>query len=86
MLGSQVPMELVTSVADMVTLGKPVQRKANKDLHKKRLFNVTIVGNAAIHKIGVFSFSENCASKCMKTASRRSKLEKVINNREDQET
>jgi hypothetical protein len=55
MLGSQVPMELVMSVAGMATLRGTVQRKANKVqvLHNKRLFNVTIVKDKAIHEIGV---------------------------------
>jgi hypothetical protein len=87
MLGSQVPMELVTSVAGMVTLHKTVQRKANKgqQSHNKRLFNVIIVGNGATHEIGVLSYSQNCARRRVETANKRSNLAMVVTNKEDQE-
>jgi hypothetical protein len=79
-------MKLVTSVADMATLHEIVQRKANRDqqLHNKRLFNVTIVGNKAIHEIDVLSYSQNYALRRVEIANRRSSLARVVNNRKDQ--
>jgi hypothetical protein len=55
-------------------------------LHNKRLFNVIIVENEAIHEIGVLSYSLNCALRREETANRRSNSAKVVNNKEDQET